>query len=62
MGHDMRRAGNGQRAGRQEVQHTHRSKEQLKYLAERWELDNASDVVREALSRAAFRLGWRPKP
>jgi hypothetical protein len=67
MGHKAaversKRAGNGERVGRQEVQHTHRSEEHLLFLTAYWHMSNSSDVVREALDLAARRMGWRPKP
>lgn len=62
MGHDMKRAENGTRAGRQEVQHTWDSEDALAYMMKQWKLRNRSEAVRMAVTDVAARMGWRPKP
>lgn len=52
MDTERERAAKGTRVGRQEVQHTQQSLEDLEALKRGWEMENGSDVVREALSRA----------
>lgn len=52
MDTERERAAKGTRVGRQEVQHTRQSLEDLEALKRGWEMVNGSDVVREALSRA----------
>lgn len=59
MSDERERAAKGTRVGRQEVQHTEESRAALKWLMRKWELNNASDVVRDALSRSAFADGWK---
>lgn len=52
MNTERERAAKGTRVGRQEVQHTRKSLEDLDALKRAWGLKNGSDVVREALEKA----------
>lgn len=56
MDADRERAAKGTIVGRQEVQHTRKSLEDLAALKHSWGLNNGSDVVREALERARMGL------
>lgn len=52
MDTERERAAKGTRVGRQEVQHTRKSLEDLAALKRAWGMENGSDVVREALGVA----------